>query len=38
MLAANADNRLVVAGLREHRSQHSVTIDDPNDLDRWRRE
>jgi N-acetyl-1-D-myo-inositol-2-amino-2-deoxy-alpha-D-glucopyranoside deacetylase len=27
----------VVAGLREHRSQHHVIIDDPNDVERWQR-
>jgi N-acetyl-1-D-myo-inositol-2-amino-2-deoxy-alpha-D-glucopyranoside deacetylase len=27
----------VVAGLREHRSQHHVIIDDPDDVDRWAR-
>jgi hypothetical protein len=27
----------VVAGLREHRSQHHVIIDDPDDVDRWQR-
>ena len=28
---------LVVDGLREHRSQHHVFIDDPDDVDRWQR-
>ncbi len=27
----------IVAGLREHRSQHHVMSDDPEDVDRWRR-
>ncbi len=27
----------VVDGLREHRSQHHVFIDDPDDIDRWQR-
>lgn len=27
----------VVAGLREHRSQHHVMSDDPDDVQRWRR-
>lgn len=27
----------IVAGLREHRSQHHVMSDDPDDVDRWRR-
>jgi LmbE family N-acetylglucosaminyl deacetylase len=27
----------VVDGLREHRSQHHIFIDDPDDIDRWRR-
>ncbi|SDP03398.1 N-acetylglucosaminyl deacetylase, LmbE family [Pedococcus dokdonensis] len=29
--------RAVVAGLREHRSQHHVFIDDPDDIPRWER-
>ena len=28
---------LVVRGLREHRSQHHVFIDDPDDVERWQR-
>ena len=27
----------IVDGLREHRSQHHVMSDDPDDVDRWRR-
>jgi N-acetyl-1-D-myo-inositol-2-amino-2-deoxy-alpha-D-glucopyranoside deacetylase len=27
----------IVAGLREHRSQHHSFIDDPDDVDRWQR-
>jgi N-acetyl-1-D-myo-inositol-2-amino-2-deoxy-alpha-D-glucopyranoside deacetylase len=27
----------IVAGLREHRSQHHVMSDDPDDVERWRR-
>jgi LmbE family N-acetylglucosaminyl deacetylase len=27
----------IVAGLSEHRSQHHVIIDDPTDVERWRR-
>lgn len=27
----------IVAGLSEHRSQHHVIIDDPIDIERWKR-
>ena len=30
-------SREIVAGLREHRSQHHVMSDDPGDVERWRR-